>query len=297
MSFYRLIDEESPHRGVSRWCRALGVSRSGYAEWKHSPVSDRTMADAALLAVIDQIFADSRQTYGSPRVHAELRLGHDIRVGRKRVERLMRRGGLVAVSSRRRRGSTRRDPFAETAPDLVDRDFATSAPDQLWVADFTQVPTWQGVAYIAVVADAYSRLCLGWRVQGDKTAELVIAALEMAVWRRGQMRSQDAIHHSDHGSQYTSFAFTRRLKDAGITPSMGTVGDALDNAMCESLIGTMKTELLNRQPWKTIDDVSIAVFEWLEAWYNRRRRHSALGYLTPLEYEDQHTDGNQITNP
>lgn len=297
MSFYRLIDEESPHRGVSRWCRALGVSRSGYAEWKHSPVSDRTMADAALLAVIDQIFADSRQTYGSPRVHAELRLGHDIRVGRKRVERLMRRGGLVAVSSRRRRGSTRRDPFAETAPDLVDRDFTTTAPDQLWIADFTQVPTWQGVAYIAVVADAYSRLCLGWRVQGDKTAELVIAALEMAVWRRGQMRSQDAIHHSDHGSQYTSFAFTRRLKDAGITPSMGTVGDALDNAMCESLIGTMKTELLNRQPWKTIDDVSIAVFEWLEAWYNRRRRHSALGYLTPLEYEDQHTDGNQLTNP
>ena len=180
---------------------------------------------------------------------------------------------------------------------MVDRDFTATRPDQLWIADFTQVATWQGLAYIAVVADAYSRLCLGWRVQADKTTELVLAALEMAIWRRGQMRAQGAIHHTDQGSQYTSFAFTRRLKDAGITPSMGTVGDALDNAMCESLIGTMKTELLNRQPWKTVDDVSIAVFEWLEAWYNRRRRHSALGYLAPLEYEDQHTDGHQLTNP
>ena len=297
MSMYRLIDEESPHRSVSRWCRALGVSRSGYEAWKRNPISDRALADAALLAVIDQIYAESRQTYGSPRVHAELRLGHQIHVGRKRVERLMRRGGLVAVSTRRRRGSTRRDPLAAPAPDLVDRDFTTTAPDQLWIADFTQVATWQGVAYISVVADAYSRLCLGWRVQSDKTVELVLAALEMAIWRRGQMRAAQAIHHSDQGSQYTSFAFTRRLKDAGITPSMGTVGDALDNAMCESLIGSMKTELLNRQPWKTVDDVSVAVFEWLEAWYNRRRRHSALGYMTPLEYEDQHTDGHQLTNP
>jgi putative transposase len=294
VSVYRLIDEESPHRAVSRWCRALGVSRSGYAEWKRNPVSDRDLADAALLAVIDQIYAESRGTYGSPRVHAELRLGHQIHVGRKRVERLMRQGGLVAVSSRRRKGSTRRDPLGAPAPDLVDRDFTATAPDQLWIADFTQVATWQGVAYIAVVADAYSRLCLGWRVQADKTVELVLAALEMAIWRRGQMRAAYAIHHSDQGSQYTSFAFTRRLTQAGITPSMGSVGDALDNAMCESLIGTMKTELLNRQPWKTIDDVSIAVFEWLEAWYNRRRRHSALGYLAPLEYEDQHHDG--ITN-
>src|SRR5205807_481302 len=187
---------------------------------------DRDLADAALLAVIDRIYAESRQTYGSPRVHAELRLGHDIRVGRKRVERLMRQGGLVAVSSRRRRGSTRRHPQAVPAPDLVDRDFTATRPDQLWIADFTQVATWQGVAYIAVVADAYSRLCLGWRVQPDKTAELLI-----------------------------------------------------------------------RQAWKTIDDVSVAVFEWLEAWYNRRRRHSALGYLAPLEYEDQHTDGHQLTNP
>ena len=296
MSRYRLIDEQGQRRRVSQLCRAMGVSRSGYYEWKQSPVSDRDLADAALLAVIDQIFAESRRTYGSPRVHAELRLGHDVRVGRKRVERLMRKAGLVAVSSRRK-GSTRRDPLAAPAPDLVDRDFTASGPDELWIADFTQIATWQGVAYIAVVADAYSRLCLGWRVTPDKTTDLVLEALEMAIWRRGQMRAAGAIHHTDQGSQYTSFAFTRRLKDAGITPSMGTVGDALDNAMCESLIGSMKIELLNRQPWKTIDDVSIAVFEWLEAWYNRRRRHSALGYISPLEYEDQHHDGHQLTNP
>lgn len=296
MSVYRLIDEESHRRPVSQLCRALGVSRSGYYEWQHSPVSDRVLSDAALLAVIDQIFAWSHHTYGSPRVHAELRLGHGVRVGRKRVERLMRRAGLVAVSGRRR-GSTRRDPRAVAAPDLIDRDFQTSGPDQLWIADFTQVATWQGVAYIAVVADAWSRLCLGWQVRPDKTSSLVIDALEMAIWRRGRQAARGAVHHSDHGSQYTSLAFTRRLQSAGLTASMGTVGDALDNAMCESLIGTMKTELLNRATWKTVDDVSTSIFHWIEAWYNRRRRHSSLGMLSPLEYEGQHHDGHAVTNP
>jgi len=200
VSRYRLIDEEGQRRRVSQLCRAMGVSRSGYYEWKQSPVSDRDLADAALLAVIDQIFAESRRTYGSPRVHAELRLGHDVRVGRKRVERLMRKAGLVAVSSRRK-GSTRRDPLAAPAADLVDRDFTASGPDELWIADFTQIATWQGVAYIAVVADAYSRLCLGWRVRPDKTTDLVLEALEMAIWRRGQMRAAGAIRHTDQGSQ------------------------------------------------------------------------------------------------
>ncbi|HJS95162.1 MAG TPA: IS3 family transposase [Solirubrobacteraceae bacterium] len=295
MRIYRLIDEESQRQEVSRWCRALGVSRSGFYEWKQSPLSQRQLDDAALLALIDQVFAESRQTYGSPRIHAELRLGHGLRVGRKRVERLMRRGRLVAVSSRKRRGATCRDAARSAAPDLVCRDFHPSAPDQLWIADFCQVATWQGIAYVAVVADAFSRLCLGWSLRSDKTTQLVIDALEMAIWRRGQQRAAQAVHHSDHGSQYTSFAFTRRLAAAGLTPSMGTVGDALDNAMCESLIGSLKVELLNRHSWESFDDVSAAVFEWIEAWYNRRRRHSALGYLSPLEYESQHLDG--ITPP
>jgi putative transposase len=297
VSVYRLIDEESHRRPVSQLCRALGVSRSGYYEWQASPVSDRAIADAALLAVIDQIFAQSQQTYGSPRVHAELRLGRDIRVGKKRVERLMRRAGLVAVSARRKGNGTRRDPAASPAADLVDRDFYPGGPDQLWIADFTQVATWQGIAYIAIVADAWSRLCLGWRVRPDKTSSLVIEALDMAIWRRGRMQSLGAIHHSDHGSQYTSPAFTRRLQRAGLTASMGTVGDALDNAMCESLIGSMKIELLNRQAWHTTDDVSTAVFHWIEAWYNRHRRHTSLGMLSPLEYESQHHDGHTMANP
>jgi putative transposase len=297
VSVYRLIDERSDRWPVSQLCRALGVSRSGYYAWQASPVSDRAIADAALLAEIDQIFAQSQQTYGSPRVHAELRLGRDIRVGRKRVERLMRKAGLVAVSADRKPGSTRRDPAAVAAADLVNRDFYPAGPDQLWIADFTQVSTWQGIAYIAVVADAWSRLCLGWQVRGDKTSDLVTDALGMAIWRRGQMHAAHAIHHSDHGSQYTSYAFTRRLAAAGITPSMGTVGDALDNAMCESLIGKMKIEHLNRYTWKTVDDVTTSVFHWIEAWYNRRRRHSSLGMLSPLEYESQHTNGHPVANP
>jgi len=206
-------------------------------------------------------------------------------------------GGLVAIHSNKRKGSTTRAKEHPLAPDLVGRDFNVDGPDRLWVADFTQLTTWQGTCYIAVVADAYSRLCLGWSVRADKTVELVLEALDMAIWRRGQMRAAGAIHHSDQGSQYTSFAFTRRLSAEGLVGSMGTVGDALDNAMCESLIGTMKIEKLNRQPWRSVEDVRAAVFAWIETWYNRRRRHSSLGYLSPLEYESQHYDGHTITNP
>lgn len=294
MRLYRLIDEERRRQPVSRLCRTL---RSGFYDWQQRPLSDRVLSDLILGEQIRQIFAESAETYGSPRVHAELRLGHDVRVGEKRVARLMRQAGLVAVSSKKRKGSTTRAAEHPLAPDLVERDFTIDGPDRLWVADFTQLTTWQGTAYVAVVADAYSRLCLGWSVRGDKTVELVLEALDMAIWRRGQMQAAGAVHHSDQGSQYTSFAFTRRLAAEGIVASMGTVGDALDNAMCESLIGTMKIEKLNRQSWRSIEDVRAGVFEWIEAWYNRRRRHSRLGYLSPLEYESQHYDGHTITNP
>ena len=297
MSAYRLIDEEKDRLGVSRMCRTLGVSRSGYYEWKASPVSDHAIADAVLTEQIRAVFVESSETYGSPRVHAELRLGRGVHVSRKRVERLMRDAGLVAAGRRRRRSLTRRCAEHPLAPDLVNRDFAVSRPDELWVADFTQIQTWRGTAYIAVVIDAYSRLCLGWSVRCDKTAELVIEAFEMAVWRRGQMRAAGAIHHSDQGSQYTSWAFTRRLAEQGITPSMGSVGDALDNAMCESVISTLKREKLSREIYRSVDDVQSAVFGWIETWYNRRRRHSSLGMLSPLEYEAQHYDGHTLTNP
>jgi putative transposase len=297
VSLYRLIDEERGRQPVSRLCRTLGVTRSGFYDWQQRPLSDRVLSDLLLAERIRQIFAESRETYGSPRVHAELRLGHGIKVGEKRVARLMRQAGLVSVRAKKRKGSTTRATEHPLAPDLVERDFAVDEPDRLWVADFTQLTTWQGVAYLAVIADAYSRLCLGWSVRPDKTVELVLEALDMAIWRRGQLRACGAVHHSDQGSQYTSFAFTRRLAAEGIVASMGTVGDALDNAMCESLIGSLKSERLNRQAWRSVDDVRAAVFEWIEPWYNRRRRHSSLGYLSPLEYESQHYDGHAITNP
>lgn len=297
MSVYRLIDEESRRQPVSRLCRALGVTRSGFYEWRCQPLSDRAIADWALTEQIRGIFADSDQTYGSPRVFKELKLGHGMSVGEKRVARLMRQAGLVSVYAPRRLATTKRSREHPLAPDLVQRDFQVAAPDELWIADFTQITTWQGTAYIAVVADAYSRLCLGWSVRSDKTVDLVLEALDMAIWRRGQTRASGAIHHSDEGSQYTSFAFTRRLAGEGLIASMGSVGDALDNAMCESLIGSLKIEKLDRQPWRSIEDVRAAVFHWTETWYNRRRRHSSLGYLSPLEYESQHYDGHPITNP
>lgn len=218
MSLYRLIDEESERQSVSRLCRTLGVTRSGYYDWQRQPLSDRRLADWLLTEQIRAIFAESEQTYGSPRVFKELTLGRGLRIGEKRVARLMRQAGLVAVSSRRRKGSTTRAKEHPLAPDLVQRDFCVDEPDRLWVADFTQLTTWQGTAYIAVVADAYSRLCLGWSVRADKTVELVLEALDMAIWRRGQMRASGAVHHSDQGSQYTSFAFTKRHFRGSLPP-------------------------------------------------------------------------------
>ncbi len=246
---------------------------------------------------VGTIFAESEQSYGSSRVCKELKLGRGLAIGEKRVARLMRQAGLRSIYAKKRKGSTTRAKEHPLAPDLVQRDFAVHGRDRLWVADFTQLTTWSATAYIAVIADAYSRLRLGWWVRADETVELVLEALDMAIWRRGQMRAAGAIHHSDQGSQYTSFAFTRRLAAEGIAGSMGTLGDALDNAMCESLIGTMKIEKLDRQSWRCVEDVRAAVFDWIERWYNRRRRHSSLGYLSPLEYESQHDDGHLITNP
>jgi putative transposase len=297
VSLYRLVEEESQRQSVSRLCRTLGVTRSGFYDWQRQPLSDRALADWLLTEQIRGIFDESEQTYGSPRMFKELKLGRGMQIGEKRVARLMRQAGLVSIYSNRRKGSTTRAKEHPLAPDLVQRDFDVDAPDRLWIADFTQRTTRAGTAYVAVVADAYSRLCLGWSVRADKTVELVLEALDMAIWRRGQMQAAGAIHHSDQGSQYTSFAFTRRLAAEGLVGSMGSVGDALDNAMCESLIGTMKIEKLDRQPWRSVEDVRAAVFEWIETWYNRRRRHSALGYLSPLQYESQHHDGHPITNP
>jgi putative transposase len=266
---------------VQTMCRVLRVSRSGYYAWCQRAPSARAQEDATLTARIREVHEDSRKTYGSPRVHAELKdEGH--RVGRKRVARLMHAAGLEGASRRRFVKTTQRAEDARPAPDLVDRDFAVSGPDQLWVADITYIPTWAGFLYLAVVLDAWSRRVVGWAMATHLRTELVLDALNMALWQR---RPGAVIHHSDQGTQYTSIAFGLRCKQANVRPSMGSVGDAYDNAMCESFFATLECELLEQVRFRTQAEARLAVFGFIEGWYNPRRRHSALGYLSPVNFE------------
>ena len=223
--------------------RILGVSRSGYYAWRDRSPSARSIADAALTDRIKAIHADSRATYGAPRIHAEL-VDEGVQVGRKRIERLMKATGIAGVSRRKAARTTFRDERVRPACDLVDRNFYADAPDQLWVADITYIPTWAGFLYLAVVLDAFSRRIVGWAMGHSLKAQLVLDALNMALTQR---RPADVIHHSDQGSQYTSVAFGFRCKEAGVRPSMGSVGDAYDNAMCESFFATLECELLDRK--------------------------------------------------
>ena len=239
------------------------------------------MDDAALARRICEIHAASYGTYGAPRIHAELR-DAGICVGRKRVARLMRRAGLAGVSRRKRIKTTVRDRRARPAPDLVERNFSVAAADRLWVADITYVPTRAGFLYLAVVLDAFSRRIVGWAMATHVRAELVLEALDMAL---AQRRPEGVIHHSDQGSQYTSIAFGQRCKSMGVRPSMGSVGDAYDNAMCESFFATLECELIDRRRFGDPAEARAAVFQFIEGWYNPRRRHSALGYLSPINYE------------
>ncbi len=282
---------QAVHR-VATMCRVLDVSPSGYYAWRKRPLSTRARADVELSAHIDAIHRASRGTYGAPRVHAELAaLG--IHIGRKRVARLMRGLGVHGVSRRRRPRTTFRDPANRPAPDLVGRDFTVPGPDQLWVADITYIPTWAGFLYLAVVLDAWSRRVIGWAMETHLRTELVLAALDMAV---AQRRPTDVIHHSDQGCQYTSLAFGRRCREAGVRPSMGSVGDAYDNALCESFFATLECELLDRQRFPTPADARVAVFDFIEGWYNPRRRHSALAYLSPLDYERRTPTTDAVTH-
>jgi len=239
------------------------------------------VADEALLVRIRAIHQRSRGTYGAPRVQAEL-ASQGLRVSRKRVARLMREASLQGVSRRRGVLTTVRDGQARPAPDLVQRNFAVEGRDQLWVADITYIPTGSGWLYLAVVLDAWSRRVVGWAMATHLRTELVLAALDMALWRR---RPLEVIHHSDQGTQYTSLAFGQRCRQAGVRPSMGSVGDCFDNALCESFFATLECELLDRQRFRTQDEARRAVFDFIEGWYNLHRRHSSLGYLSPAEFE------------
>ncbi len=276
------------HR-VAAMCRVLGVSTSGHYAWLSRGPSERARADEMLLRRIRLIHSHSRQTYGAPRIHAEL-ADDGVRAGRKRVARLMRREGLRGIS--RRKGIRTTVPARERrpAPDLVKRDFHPGAPDRLWVADVTYVPAWAGFLYLAVVLDAFSRRIVGWAMGANLRTELVLSALNMAL---AQRRPEDVIHHSDQGSQYTSIAFGERCRQQGVRPSMGSVGDCYDNAMCESFFATLECELIDRSTFRTLDEAETAVFEFIEGWYNPSRRHSALGYLSPANYERRYASATQ----
>jgi putative transposase len=269
---------------VATCCRVMKVSTSGFYAWRACPISDRDWADATLTNTIVDIHRMSRRSYGSPRVHAELRLGLGTRCSRKRVERLMRQASIQGTYRRRRRGCTRRDPAAVPNDDLVGRQFNPTGPDRLWIMDVTEHPTGEGKVYLAAVLDAFSRRVVGWSIADHIRSELVVDALQMAIWRRQPPRGQ-TIAHSDHGTQYTSWAFGRRLRGAGLLGSMGSIGDAFDNAVAESFFHTLQLELLDEYHWDTRDQLANAIFDWIECWYNPRRRHSYVGMLSPIDYE------------
>jgi putative transposase len=245
-------------------------------------MSARERADIALSARIHEIYRRSGETYGSPNIHAELADEHGIRVGKKRVARLMREAGLRAATLRKFVVTTVSAPAARGAPDLVERRFYADRPNRLWVADATYIPTWSGFLYLAIVLDVFSRKVVGWAMENSLHTELMLAAIDMAITMR---KPELVIHHSDHGCQYTSYAFGKRCREAGIMPSMGTVGDAYDNAMAESFFATLEREVLNRRRFKSQAEAKMAIFDWLEGWYNPHRRHSSLGYRSPVNYE------------
>lgn len=286
MSCYRFIAAHAAQHPVALSARVLGVSRAGYYAWRRRPPSARAQADARLTERIRAIHQTSRGTYGSPRIHAELHASGE-RCGRRRIARLMRRAGLHGCHGRRRCvRTTTPDRQATPAPDRVRRSFtpaAVGAPDRLWVADLSYIATQEGWLYLAVIVDAFSRRVVGWAMADHLRTELVLDALAMALRHRHPVPG--LIHHSDHGSQYTSMAFGEQLQAAGLVPSMGTVGDCFDNAVAESFFATLKVELLHRQVWPTRAAARRAIFAFIEAWYNRQRRHSTLGYVAPAEYE------------
>jgi putative transposase len=274
------------NHSVKLMCRVLGVSRAGFYAWERRAPSDRALYDAWLTTKIQEIHDESDGTYGARRVNAELRLGQGVRVGRKRVERLMVAAGVSGRIVRATRRTTVRVAGVRVAPDLVERDFNPSAANRTWTADITYIRTWEGWLYLAHVQDLFSRRIVGWAMADHLRKELVIAALEMAVEQRKP--GPGVIHHSDHGGQYTAVLFGKRCEGAGVEVSMGSIGDCFDNACCESFHATLKKELIYRRSWPTRAEARSAVFRYIEGWYNPKRRHSTLAYLSPADYERTH---------
>jgi putative transposase len=280
---FAFIAAEKTGYPVAVMCRALDVNRTSFHDWERRAPSDRALADAWLTEKIKEIHEAKRRVYGAPRIHAELRMAHGIKVGRKRVERLMKSAGISGLVPKKRGRTTIRVPGVRVADDLVERRFRPPCPNALWLADITYLRSWEGWLYLAAVQDAYSRAIVGWSMAEHMRAELVVDALNMAVHRRRP--APGLIHHSDQGSQYVALGFGQAARDAGIAISMGSRGDAYDNAVAESFFATLKKELIHRRSWPTRRELGSAVFEYIEAFYNRDRRHSTLGMRSPADYE------------
>jgi len=283
VSAFRLIAAEKENHPVALLCNVLGVSRQGFYAWAKRLPSNRDLADAWLIEQIREIHQVNRGVYGAPRIHAELRMARGVRVGRKRVERLMKMAGISGLVPRKRGRTTIRVPGVRVADDLVERNFRPKAPNVLWCADITYLRTWEGWLYLAAVQDLYSRRIVGWSMADHLRAELVIDALQMAVARREP--EAGLVIHSDQGSQYVSLAFGQAARQDGIARSMGSRGDCWDNAVAESFFATLKKELVRRRSWPVKAELRSAVFDYIEIFYNATRRHSTLGMLSPAEYE------------
>ena len=289
---FSFIRSQHPRHSLAALCRLLGVSRSGYYAWRRRRPSRRSRRDKALREKIVRIWRRSGGIYGSPRVWAELKAEHGTSCSRKRVERLMRKLGLKGLGrSFKRRSLTRSDPRRKAAPDLLRRNFSANRPNQIWTADISYISTGQGFLYLATVMDLYSRRVVGWSMRSDLEAEIVIDALAMAIANRTP--GPGLIHHSDRGSQYTSLAFGKTLAGSGLVASMGDRGTALDNAPAESFFATLKSELIRGHVYPTRDMARIAIFGFIEMFYNRRRRHSAIAYMSPNEYEREYWRGQE----
>ena len=283
---FQFVEAERANFPVKVMCETLGASTSGFYAWTARPPSPRAQRDAVLLEKIRLVHKGSRETYGAPRIHIELKQDHGVSCGRKRVTRLMAGAGIRGCCRRRRHWTTTRTRGAARAADLLERDFTARAPDTRWVADITYVTTWQGPLYVAFALDLFSRRVVGWAMRSDLKTELVLDALNMAIKTRRP--GKGLVHHCDHGCQYTSLAFGKRLSESDIVSSMGSVGDAYDNAAAESFVATLKTELLYRYSWPTRLDAELAIFDFIEVFYNRKRRHSTIGQVSPMTFEQRY---------
>jgi putative transposase len=283
VTVFGFIAAKRTEHPVKTMCRVLEVSRSGFHAWAKRAPSPRALKDARLTERIRQIHAEHRQVYGSPRIHAELVMASGERVGRKRVERLMRQAGISGLVARKRGRTTVRVPGVRVCEDLVDRAFMAAAPDRLWVADITYLRTWEGWLYLVAVQDVYSRRIVGWAMDSHMRTELVTDALQMALTRRRP--APGLIWHSDQGGQFVSLAFGQQARAAGIAQSMGSRGDCYDNAVAESFFATLKKELIHRRSWPLKAELRTEVFDYIEVFYNRQRRHRSLGMLSPAQFE------------